>query len=238
MEKSFIIHLDNYERHKDTLEKGPYKRKMDLAISCSRLLWLSSTEMSTEKVTWEMLEQWNLSPEHLFEMAESNSRKQLPPVIEPMSEVLKGFFMDEFMEGLRMNPEEAFEKAKDEYIHLFGHNVQDMPEIYVLSNTLKIRGAASIFYSNILKDFSDHMGTDLILLPSSIHEWLIIPQRDEYQLDMLTKMVEEANRDVVAENEILSDRVYGYFRDKNIVSILGKKESNPCKPLDKTKESC
>ena len=207
-------------------------------MSCRRVLKVSSKEMHTEHVTWNMLERWDLSPNLLFQMAEKNSYKMFPPVVESISEVLKGFFVDELMENLNRDPDSAFKKAEKDYQTLFGDTPKDLPEIYVVSNSMRVRGAASIFYSNVLREVAKKFGTDLILLPSSIHEWLILPYNRDYKLADLENMVYEANTEVVAEREILSYHVYGYVRKTDQLSILSKNGSNLSKALDKTNESC
>ena len=68
--------MENYKRHKDMLKKGPYIKKMDLALSCRILLSMTPREMRTARVTWEMLEQWDISPEELFRRAGKTSREK------------------------------------------------------------------------------------------------------------------------------------------------------------------
>ena len=70
----FIVQVENYERHKEVLEKGPYIRQMDLALSCSQLVSLTPREMMTNRVTWDMLKQWDMSPDELFRRAGDDSR--------------------------------------------------------------------------------------------------------------------------------------------------------------------
>ena len=50
----FIVQAENYERHKDALEKGPYIRQMDLALSCCQLIHMTPREMRTKRVTWDI----------------------------------------------------------------------------------------------------------------------------------------------------------------------------------------
>ena len=47
--------------------------------------------------------------------------------------------------------------------------------MYVLSNHTKLNGSACILYQDLLKNFAEHLRSDLYILPSSIHEVLIIP---------------------------------------------------------------
>lgn len=241
-EKTFIIHADNYETHRELLERGPCIRSMDLALSCGLLQRMSPWEIETTRVTWEMLKGWDMSPEELFRMGEIHSKRELQPVIEPMQDVLKGFFVEEFLESAGAGAaEQAMERAEQAYNELFGRDSGASPEIYVLSNELRIGGAAVVFYSDVLGYFSESIGDNLILLPSSIHEWLILPEKPGYDLAVLEEMVREANSQVVSEEEILSNHVYRYsLKDKQLSIWTGEEAQgmNISKTLDKRDKNC
>lgn len=228
-----IIQVENYKRHKDILEQGPYIRKMDLAVNCRVLISITPREMRTARVTWDMLEQWDISPEELFRRAGEASRKQLPPIVEPMSDVIRGFLTDEFIEVSGEDEDTAVKKAEGEYKKLFGSETADMPEIYVLSNELRVQGAAVIFYTDVLKGFAEETGSDLILLPSSVHEWLVLLDSPSYDEENLEAMVREANAQVVMEDEVLSDHIYRYSRERNELF-----RSDMVKTLDKNGKNC
>lgn len=208
---NFIVQVENYERHKEVLEAGPYIRQMDLALSCSLLVNLTPREMMTNRVTWAMLKQWDMSPEELFRRAGDDSREQLPPIVEPMSDVIKGFLMEEFLESAKDNMEQALDNAEKDYQKLFGDQADTVPEIYVISNELRIQGSAVIFYTDVLEHFASEKNSDLILLPSSIHEWLVLTEASAGEIRELEAMIRDANRQVVLPEEILSDHVYKYI---------------------------
>ncbi len=220
----FVIMLENYEKNKDKIEKGPYVRQMDLAITCHQLILLESEEMCTCRVTWDLLELWDLSPEELFKVAGNDSREWLPPTIEPMEDVIIGFMAEDILNSRDLELEEALEEAENEYLSLFGVPKERIPEIYVVTNSLRIQGAAVIFYSDILKQFAEKKECDLILLPSSIHEWLIIPEDCSISMEDMKSMVYDANRLVVHEEEVLSDGVYRYSRKNDKIEFVGKIE--------------
>ena len=217
---NFIVQVENYELHKDRIEKGPYIRQMDLAITCSQLLHMTQREMLTNRVTWEMLSLWDMSPEELFRQASENSKRTLTPTIEPMSDVIKSFLMEEFLENAREDLEGALEKAEQEYEKLFGVSNRDMPEIYVLSNELRIQGASVIFYDDVLYYFAKEKKCNLILLPSCVHEWLILLEPEAGKLEDLKAMVRDANLHVVQPEEILSNSIYRYLVTERKIEII------------------
>ncbi|WP_418748226.1 DUF5688 family protein [Frisingicoccus sp.] len=217
----FIVQVENYERHRDALEKGPYIRQMDLALSCRQLIRMTPREMRTKRVTWDMLRQWDISPEELFRQAGENSRRQLPPMVEIMSDVIKGFLMEEFLEAAKENMEQALKNAETEYQKLFGGQADKLPEIYIISNELRVQGASVIFYTDVLEHFAAEKKSDLILLPSSIHEWLVLTEASAGEIPGLEAMVRDANAKVVLPEEILSEHVYKYTMKTRKIEIVG-----------------
>lgn len=217
----FIVQVENYERHRDALEKGPYIRQMDLALSCRQLIRMTPREMRTKRVTWDMLRQWDISPEELFRQAGENSRRQLPPMVEIMSDVIKGFLMEEFLEAAKENMEQALKNAETEYQKLFGGQADKLPEIYIISNELRVQGASVIFYTDVLEHFAEEKKSDLILLPSSIHEWLVLTEASAGEIPGLEAMVRDANAKVVLPEEILSEHVYKYTMKTRKIEIVG-----------------
>ena len=83
-----------------------------------------------------------------------------------------------------------------------------------------MNGASVMLYKDPLRDFANYMGHDLYILPSSIHEVILLLD-DEYvqSSEELREMVRETNRIVVDREEILSDHVYYYDREKDEIRI-------------------
>ena len=87
---------------------------------------------------------------------------------------------------------------------------------YVLSNAEHIQGASSILYGNVLSDLSEQLGSYFYLLPSSVHEMMVVP--DSLQIDPkeLQSMVADINVEVVAGQDpsyILSNNIYRFDAD-------------------------
>lgn len=81
--------------------------------------------------------------------------------------------------------------------------------MYVLTNESRKYGAAALIREDVVNQAMEKLGTDnVIILPSSIHEVIVIPGNMEP--DELRKMVMEINDTQVSQNERLSDSVYRY----------------------------
>lgn len=88
--------------------------------------------------------------------------------------------------------------------------MENMP-LYVLTNGRKFKGASLITRENILKDVSERVGGDFVLLPSSIHEVIIVPvDQSTGKMDEFTEMVKFVNNNEVDPTERLSDHAYLY----------------------------
>ena len=89
--------------------------------------------------------------------------------------------------------------------------------MYILSNTSKLNGAGCMLYDNVLTNIAAKLNSDLYIIPSSIHEVLLIPVDYADSSEYLTTLVQEVNDTQLSRDEILSDHVYYYSRiDKKI----------------------
>lgn len=90
--------------------------------------------------------------------------------------------------------------------------------MWVISNSQKINGAAVMLYEGYFDILARRIESDLYILPSSIHEVIVVPvngmEKDEWRT-----MVSIVNSSEVPEHEILSENVYRYCRKENRVVI-------------------
>ena len=212
--RRFILHLDNYEKHQEVLEMGPYIRKMDLALSVYELLVDHGGDMISMKVTWEMLETMDISPEHLFELAMACSKELLPVEIKRLDQMLIG------LGGLVPETPDEEEMTNEVMDFCLSTMVEEEMPIYALTNKRFVRGATILFYTNIAKEMAELFDRDLILLPSSVHEWLLMPDDEGLDLADMAGMVREINATVVEEKDFLSDHIYRYVREKDDFEIV------------------
>ena len=92
-------------------------------------------------------------------------------------------------------------------------------DMYILTNETKLNGAACILYENVLYDFAQKLGEDLYILPSSVHEVILLPKLSVFEKDELVNMVREVNTEGVAAEEVLSDHVYEYNRTQRLITM-------------------
>ena len=86
-------------------------------------------------------------------------------------------------------------------------------DMYVISNETRINGAVSMLYETELHELAEKLGSDLYILPSSIHEVIAVSATGG-DPEELAQMVEDVNMGQVEIGERLSNQVYHY--DKNL----------------------
>lgn len=89
--------------------------------------------------------------------------------------------------------------------------------MYVLTNKESYKGAYSVFYAD-LKGIADKLGANLVLLPSSIHEWIIVAD-DGRDVEDLKVMVKSVNG-TMSKDEQLSDNVYYYNAETETFGLM------------------
>lgn len=196
-----VYRLVSYERNKEWLCQTPFIRVCDLAV----VFCLAGKEDGIGRLTAmignEWAGKWGLGLKELYGLAAENTPRLFPARIKSMREVMEGIAREHLGEAYR---EEVVEE-------LFSAPV--VSPLYVISNEAGNWGAATVLYQGVLKGFSDQVGKDLILLPSSVHEFLIIPWEERLDMGELRDLVIHVNQSEVSEEEILSDQVYRYRRE-------------------------
>lgn len=189
------IKLINAEKNKELLLDVPYKRFHDLAA----VFYYAMDEKAFEGrasilVKNSHMENWNITPEDIYSDALNSSQFLNPLKLYTMRELVKELYGRDIMD-------------------------EDIP-MYVLTNRDKLNGAASILYPDALKRISRELSSDLYLLPSSVHEMIIIPRDGNVNEKQLLSMVTEINRCEVSAEEVLSDSVYGYSGETDEISWI------------------
>jgi len=85
-----------------------------------------------------------------------------------------------------------------------------VPPMYVISNEQQLQGAAAVFYPGMMEAAARELKGDFFLLPSSVHEMLLVPDDGNMTAAELSTMVSTVNRQEVAPELRLSDNVYHY----------------------------
>lgn len=177
------------------LENKPYTNIFDLAvvfyISMDEIMDMNDPDgHSSIVITNNLVKSWDKGKGDLLFQALDNLRKS-------------DFFKPEFV---------GMSKILGELCSLIP-GFDEMPEqeetMYVLSNHSKTNGAAVILDIDTLKKIHRQIG-EFVMIPSSIHEWIIIRKKDVPDLDEITSMINEINSTQVDQRDQMSDHPYTF----------------------------
>ena len=90
----------------------------------------------------------------------------------------------------------------------------------VLTNDRRIQGAACVLYPGMLEKISEASQKNLFILPSSVHEVILLEETGEEEPAELRRMISEVNHTQVAVEEVLSDNLYYYDRQQKSLRII------------------
>lgn len=83
----------------------------------------------------------------------------------------------------------------------------------VVTNPERYNGACCMIDPDIFVDMSEEMGCDLFVLPSSVHEVIVVPAVSQCNEDDLRDMVRDVNSTAVSNEDFLSDTLYRFNRN-------------------------
>ena len=222
---NIIYRLVNYKKNKEILKDTPHIRFVDLAIIFYCLVDKDEEGIGSFRISNELAEKWNVSSQQLMKQAQRNMQKIFPPKLTTMEELLSGM-LESDMNQMFQNYEDILEpeQIREDTENMVSRILEEMREnrtveMFVLTNQMGINGAGTILYPDILKNFAELCGSDLYLLPSSIHEFIIVPKYEFIRKEELTQMVREVNESQVAPEEILSDHVYEYCMEQDCIIV-------------------
>ena len=183
-----FIRVSDAKENEEFLQTSPHKEVDGLAISYHIAFEGQHGVEASTPVTYKMMEMYGVTAEQLHADALESTQRLYPVQYSSMAEIMQRMMG---VEAEMMPPMEE-------------------PQLMVLTNMQGMHGAATLFYPDQLDQIAQQMGSDFFVLPSSIHEVLILPDDGTAEPDSLQMMVQEINRSTVAPEDRLSDFVYHY----------------------------
>lgn len=185
------------QHNEELLRDIPYVDFLDLAI-CFYYAYSGRTlGEGTILIHDSHMEQWNVKVKDLMRHAAENTPRLFPGILMPMREVLEE--MLEFHEECRTE--------------------EEIP-LNVLTNSKRSHGASCILYPGLLERIAERNGKNFYIIPSSIHEVLILEETGAEEPAEMQDMIREVNREHVAAEEVLSDNLYYYDLSSKSVKII------------------
>ena len=173
-----------------------HRRFLDLAVVYAARMECG-LEQGTIRIERPVFEQWEISEEELHRQALKNLEQD-------------GYTIQSIPEALGM----TFLPGADE----------GAPSMAVFTNRSRFYGAAGLLLSGTLEEYAKKMGSNLFLIPSSVHELILIPDDGRLPAKALNQMVKEVNREEVLPMDRLSGHVYYYDRESRQVEWRNDEE--------------
>ena len=205
MKEKLAMEVVSAEANKEMLETVPHQNIEDMAVVYRFVLSSDDDGRASILVTNQLLDSMGVTPEQLHADAMENAPQIKPVEIKGMSEVMAEMMGVEQAELMGIYPV----APEDE-------------QIFVASVPDKVHGAGVLAYQDFMDKAAERAGGDFFILPSSIHEILIVPDNGKMDLKSLESMVREVNATQVAPSDKLTDNVYHYDSHAKIFE-LGEK---------------
>lgn len=205
MKEKLAMEVVSAEANKEMLETVPHQNIEDMAVVYRFVLSSDDDGRASILVTNQLLDSMGVTPEQLHADAMENAPQIKPVEIKGMSEVMAEM----------MGVEQA------ELMGIFPVAPED-EQMYVATVPDKVHGAGVLAYQDFMDKVAEKAGGDFFILPSSIHEILIVPDNGKMNLKDLEAMVKEVNATQVSPADKLTDSVYHYDSKAKIFE-LGEK---------------
>ncbi len=192
-----VPRIVNAEMNKVLLEERPHRLIEDLAV----IYALDMNDCMSIPVSDQMMKIWGIDEAELYDDAIRNLPTLLPSKLSTIGDVLK-----------QMMPADEFSDMRETMF-------PEDEAFYVLSNERNVYGAAALLDNQMMDEIIEKLGESFFILPSSVHEVLIIPDNSSMQARLLENMVMEVNATSVSEQDKLSDSIYRYSAEKGLIRI-------------------
>lgn len=200
--------LVNAERNSELLKKVPHVMFNDLAVVFYILVENGDRDHGTATilVNNDIMNTWGIEyTNEFYENAKYNTQTLLPATVTDLTDVVKMLAEDD----------ESFNLIED-------MDVEVSAPMYVASNISRVNGCSVMLYDGVLKEFSKKVGSDLYILPSSVHEVILVPCNKciDMELNTMLDMVRDINATEVRQDEFLSNHIYKYTYEADTIEML------------------
>ena len=217
------IHLCDMELNRDKLKNQVYTEQGDFAATYHIKIGGDGMLRGSAAVTPNLLKGWGITEEQLREdslRAEHSKGAVFTDIEELVAEKTFGLKSTNLLDKQNdvIDNEERF-------------------SFYCLTSEEKIYGASMILQEDVMDKISKLMGGDFYILPSSIHETLIVPTTTQMTLEDMSIMVQDVNKEAVEPEDKLSDKVQFYDSKEMVIENAQKRESRLAMEKASTKEA-
>lgn len=196
-----VFQLVNTENNGEMLKGIPHRSFLDLSVIYRWGIDFSENGVASVLITNELADLMGLSEEELFECAKVNTGRLLAPVFKDIRELIGDLIGEDEM-------------------------IPDMPRgqrLYVVTNRYNFAGANAMLLEDVLYDISKELSSDLLILPASVNELILLTASEDKDPEVLSNIVSEINHSDVDSADRLSDSVYYYSASTRRIYITSER---------------
>ena len=187
MRKRICCRLISREKNEALLEEVPWLPWLDLAIVFYLQIPEQVVEHATALVYTSHMDYWGVTLEEIYHAAAENMA-EVQVFLEPMEAFLGDMGFEPLSSGM-----------------------------HILSNSRKMFGAGVIIAPKVQRMCLEQLGESFYILPSSIHELILLPESLATTRAELDQLIREVNEACVSREEYLRDHEYYYSAEKKTV---------------------
>lgn len=212
--KQIYAKLINTEKNEELLKSIPHVKFLDLSIVFYVSINFHPDSISSVLVNNSLREMWNTSTDELYRIACANTKTYQEAIITDMNDIIREALSD------ALNDDGIPYETEDMNCLLDSLDERSEYFMYVLSNQHRQNGAIHMTDTAVLEDFALKHGVEqVIIIPSSIHEVILLPSDNGHYLKY-NQMVQEVNATSVNAEEVLSDHCYLYDQQSKTITLL------------------
>lgn len=213
VKKKIVFQIVNTQDNVEMLIKCPHRNFEDLSVVYRAITGISNSGVSGFLITNDIAEVEGLTEEELYNYAFENTKRLFP-------------FKSERIEVIMRRLMRKWGADEDEIKEAFpGYTKTPMKErIYVVSNKHDFFGANALLYSDVIAEVANKIGTDCYILPSSVHDLIVLSTDIYYKQNKLANIVKTTNNESVRPSERLSDSIYMFSIASGIITRASLEE--------------
>lgn len=189
----------NYAANRELLNSVPYRKVCDLAVVYYAVVDICENGVASILLRNEHLKLWGKTEADLYELALENYRRIFSITSRNLDDII--------LELMNCKEDISFDE-------------NTIVPMIVVTNKKKLNGAAAILFPDELQKIADKIGTDLYILPSSVHEIILLSTDNTMTVDELKETVRFVNSNELRQEEVLSDNVYLFDRHNPSIEIV------------------
>ncbi len=198
VKSNIMFRIINYRANRELLQNIPHIEICDLSLV---FYLLADTDVKYSKsvlINNSMLRIWGAGAKEICK----NARKNTPIKLPAQFKNINGSVSEDILNVMNEYREE------------------ELP-MYILTNSMAVYGASCVLYDGMLETISQKFGSGFYVLPSSLHEVILVPAYvcDKLFAKRLKRLVMTVNFEMLPQQDVLSDSIYYYSKNEKHLFI-------------------